>query len=107
MSLFDSAVLVLSRGDRRDQFASGKESLIFQLFSSNPPPAFRTRTYKPPITLLKLAMSTAQETLDAAVLAYLIKKGYTRSVKAFQKEADTKPSEGAKLEAVWTASLPA
>jgi hypothetical protein len=39
--------------------------------------------------------------LDAAILAYLVGRGFTRSVKAFEKEAEVKPGDAGKLESVW------
>jgi hypothetical protein len=39
--------------------------------------------------------------LDAAILAYLVGRGFIRSVKAFEKEAEVKPGNAARLEAAW------
>jgi hypothetical protein len=41
--------------------------------------------------------------LNSAILSYLIAKGFTRSCKAFEKEATTKPGDANKLEEAWTA----
>lgn len=52
-------------------------------------------------------MSTKPSTeLDAAVLAYLVKRGYTKTVKSLEKEADVKllPGQEDKLEDVWAAT---
>lgn len=39
--------------------------------------------------------------LDAAVLAYLAKRGFSRAAKAFEKEAGTKASGAEDLEKAW------
>lgn len=52
-------------------------------------------------------MSTKPSTeLDAAVLAYLVKRGYTKTVKSLEKEAGVKllPGQEDKLEDVWAAT---
>lgn len=44
--------------------------------------------------------------LDAAVLAYLVKRGYTKAVKSLEKEAGVKllPGQEDKLENAWAAT---
>jgi hypothetical protein len=39
--------------------------------------------------------------LDAAILAYLAKRGFSRAAKAFEKEAGTKASGAEDLEKAW------
>ena len=40
--------------------------------------------------------------LDSAVLAYLVARGLTRSVKAFEKETETKAGLSGKLVEAWS-----
>lgn len=41
--------------------------------------------------------------LDASILAYLISRGFTRSVKAFEGESKAKQGDAAQLERAWAA----
>lgn len=55
-----------------------------------------------------LSSHMAQTTeLDSAILAYLAKRGFPRSAKAFEKEANVKSGDSAQLEAAWKLLKPA
>lgn len=46
-------------------------------------------------------MLTLDSELDSAVLSYLVARGLTRSVKAFEGETKSKIADAGKLEAAW------
>ena len=48
-----------------------------------------------------LKLTAAISDLHAAILTYLVDKGFTRSVKAFEKEASTKVGTSGTLERAW------